>query len=139
VPATEAIGGPAFEASCVELRIVPVARGTPDATPQVSAGLADNPDGVAVIGDATLRTSLIKFAIGAFIAGLGGALMGYQQTMATAESYSVLAGIGLFAIAYAAGITCVSGGVLAGIAGAGGGVLCLRSIPRYRQLLRDAE
>lgn len=60
VPATQGIGGPAFQAAGVELQIVPVAQGTPDAAPQVSAGLSGKPDAVAVIGDATLCTSLIK-------------------------------------------------------------------------------
>ncbi|MFZ2174564.1 MAG: branched-chain amino acid ABC transporter permease/ATP-binding protein [Rhodococcus sp. (in: high G+C Gram-positive bacteria)] len=79
-----------------------------------------NERAAAAAGIDVATTKLKAFAIGAFIAGIGGALMGYQQTTATAETYSVLAGIGLFAIAYLAGITCVSGGILAGIAGAGG-------------------
>jgi ABC-type branched-subunit amino acid transport system ATPase component/ABC-type branched-subunit amino acid transport system permease subunit len=79
-----------------------------------------NERSAAAAGIDVARTKIKAFAIGAFIAGLGGALMGYQQTLATAESYSVLAGIGLFAIVYIAGITCVSGGILAGVIGAGG-------------------
>ncbi len=35
-------------------------------------------------------------------------------------SYAAIAGIGMFALVYLAGVTCVSGGVLAGIMGAGG-------------------
>lgn len=79
-----------------------------------------NERSAAAAGIDVARTKIKAFAIGAFIAGLGGALMGYQQTVATAESYSTIAGIGLFAIVYIAGITCVSGGILAGIIGAGG-------------------
>ncbi|PPJ25731.1 ABC transporter [Nocardia nova] len=79
-----------------------------------------NERSAAASGINVSRTKIKAFAISAFIAGLGGALMGYQQTVATAESFSVLAGIGLFAIVYIAGITCVSGGILAGVIGAGG-------------------
>lgn len=79
-----------------------------------------NERSAAASGIDVSRTKIKAFAISAFIAGLGGALMGYQQTVATAESFSVLAGIGLFAIVYIAGITCVSGGILAGVIGAGG-------------------
>ncbi|MFZ2173931.1 MAG: branched-chain amino acid ABC transporter permease/ATP-binding protein [Rhodococcus sp. (in: high G+C Gram-positive bacteria)] len=79
-----------------------------------------NERSAAAAGIDVARTKIKAFAIGAFIAGLGGALMGYQQTLATAQSYSVLAGIGLFAIVYIAGITCVSGGILAGVIGGGG-------------------
>ncbi|WP_067662759.1 branched-chain amino acid ABC transporter permease/ATP-binding protein [Nocardia miyunensis] len=79
-----------------------------------------NERSAAASGIDVSRTKIKAFAISAFIAGLGGALMGYQQTVATAESFSVLTGIGLFAMVYIAGITCVSGGILAGIIGAGG-------------------
>ena len=79
-----------------------------------------NERSAATAGINVAVTKIIAFAIGAFIAGLGGALMGYQQTLATAETFAVMGGIGLFAIAYITGITCVSGGILAGIAGAGG-------------------
>lgn len=60
VPAAKAMGEPAFEASGVDLQIVPVPLGTPDTTPQVSSGLSDKPDAVAVVGDATMCTSTLK-------------------------------------------------------------------------------
>ncbi|SDU26839.1 ABC transporter substrate-binding protein [Gordonia westfalica] len=56
----QAMGAPAFQAAGVNLKVVPIPPGTPDATPQVSAGLADNPDGVVVIGESTLCTSVFK-------------------------------------------------------------------------------
>lgn len=79
-----------------------------------------NERSAAASGIDVSRTKIKAFAISAFIAGLGGALMGYQQTVATSESFSVLGGVGLFAIVYIAGITCVSGGIISGIIGAGG-------------------
>ena len=52
-------------------------------------------------------TKLIAFAIASFIAGLGGVLLAYQQTVATASTFAVLAGIGLFAAFYIAGVTSI--------------------------------
>lgn len=63
---------------------------------------------------------LAAFAISAFIAGIGGSLIGYQQTLANASSYQVFLGIGLFAIVYISGVTSISGGILAGVMASGG-------------------
>ena len=60
-------------------------------------------------------TKLLAFAIASFLAGLGGVLLASQQTLATADSYRVLSGIGLFVIFYIAGVTSVSGALLAGL------------------------
>ncbi|MEE2031117.1 branched-chain amino acid ABC transporter permease/ATP-binding protein [Rhodococcus chondri] len=66
------------------------------------------------------RTKLTAFAIGAFLAGLAGSLMAYQQTLATPEPFTVFLGITLFAIMYIAGITSVTGAIVAGIIAPGG-------------------
>ena len=59
--------------------------------------------------------------IGSFIAGLGGSLLAYKQTQRHASSRSApSAASALFATAYLAGITSVSGGILAGVLGVGG-------------------
>ncbi|MEO9329032.1 branched-chain amino acid ABC transporter permease/ATP-binding protein [Gordonia aurantiaca] len=63
---------------------------------------------------------LVAFAIASFLAGLGGALLAYQQTLATAGTYAVFAGIGLFAVTYVAGVTSISGALLAGVIAPGG-------------------
>ena len=72
-------------------------------------------------------TKLAAFAVASFIAGLGGALLGYQQTLATAGSFTVFAGIALFAVIYIAGVTSVSGGLLAGLIAPGGVIYYLIS------------
>ncbi|ARE37811.1 ABC transporter substrate-binding protein (plasmid) [Rhodococcus sp. BH4] len=59
VAGTKAMGEPAFKAAGVELQIVPIPKGTPDATPQVSSGLSGT-DAVAIVGDATMCTSVLK-------------------------------------------------------------------------------
>ncbi|ADJ48872.1 branched-chain amino acid ABC transporter ATPase/permease [Amycolatopsis mediterranei S699] len=79
-----------------------------------------NERSAAAAGVDVARTKIVAFAIGAFIAGLGGALLGYQQTVADAEMFTAIGGLGLFATAYLAGITALSGGVVAGVMGAGG-------------------
>jgi ABC-type branched-subunit amino acid transport system ATPase component/branched-subunit amino acid ABC-type transport system permease component len=79
-----------------------------------------NERSAAAAGIDVARTKIVAFAIGAFVAGLGGALLGYQQTVADAEMFTAIGGLGLFATAYLAGITALSGGVVAGVMGAGG-------------------
>lgn len=56
----QTLGVPAFKAKGVDLKIIPVPMGSPDATPQVSEGLANNPEGAVVIGEATTCTSILK-------------------------------------------------------------------------------
>ncbi|MBF6451174.1 ATP-binding cassette domain-containing protein [Nocardia elegans] len=84
-----------------------------------------NERSAAAAGIDVSRTKLITFAIGAFIAGLSGALLGYQQTLATPEPFAVFAGIGLFAIMYVAGVTSIAGAILAGLMAPGGVVYLL--------------
>jgi ABC-type branched-subunit amino acid transport system ATPase component/ABC-type branched-subunit amino acid transport system permease subunit len=79
-----------------------------------------NERSAAASGIDVLRTKLAAFAIGAFIAGLGGALLAYKQRTVTFDSLDVLVGLGAFATVYLSGISSVSGGVLAGLLGVGG-------------------
>ena len=62
-----------------------------------------------------VRVKILAFGIASFIAGLGGALLAYKQSNVTFDSFTVFVGIALFAVTYLAGITSVSGGVLAGL------------------------
>ncbi|MFT4042416.1 MAG: branched-chain amino acid ABC transporter permease/ATP-binding protein [Gordonia sp. (in: high G+C Gram-positive bacteria)] len=79
-----------------------------------------NERSAAASGINVSQIKIIAFAISAFIAGIGGSLMAYQQTMAVPEAFTAIGGISMFAICYLAGVTCVSGAVLAGIMGTGG-------------------
>ncbi|MFD1813301.1 ABC transporter substrate-binding protein [Rhodococcus gannanensis] len=56
----ERMGGPAFRANGMEFELITIPFGTPDATPQVSAGLDKDPQGVLVYGESTVCTSVIK-------------------------------------------------------------------------------
>ncbi|MET7769448.1 ABC transporter substrate-binding protein [Nocardia sp. NPDC005366] len=59
-PTARAVGGPAFSAAGIDLQVVPIPPGTPDATPQVSSGISGDVGAVAVVGDATMCTSVLK-------------------------------------------------------------------------------
>jgi ABC-type branched-subunit amino acid transport system ATPase component/branched-subunit amino acid ABC-type transport system permease component len=86
-----------------------------------------NERSAAAAGISVVRTKLIGFAIGSFIAGLGGCLMAYKQTNVTFQSYSALLGLILFATVFLAGITSISGGFVAGALAAGGIVVMFLS------------
>ncbi|MGW4365828.1 ABC transporter permease subunit [Nocardia takedensis] len=79
-----------------------------------------NERSAAASGVDVVRTKLAAFAIGAFIAGIGGCLLAYQQTNVSFQPFTALAGLTLFALVYLAGTTSISGGVLSGVLGAGG-------------------
>ncbi|MFC7501265.1 ABC transporter permease [Nocardioides sp. GCM10030258] len=67
---------------------------------------------------AGLNVALIKavgFALSAFIAGLGGCLLGYSRGQLSVASFTVFVGISLLAFAYLGGITSLSGAVVAGV------------------------
>ncbi|WP_067662757.1 ABC transporter substrate-binding protein [Nocardia miyunensis] len=61
---TKTMGGAAFSAAGIDLQVVPIPLGTPDATPQVSSGISGNVGAIAVVGDATMCTSVVE-ALGA--------------------------------------------------------------------------
>ena len=79
-----------------------------------------NERSAAAAGISVVRVKIVGFAIASFIAGIGGCLLAYKQTNVTAVSFSALIGLGVFATAFLAGITSVSGGLTAGLIGAGG-------------------
>jgi ABC-type branched-subunit amino acid transport system ATPase component/branched-subunit amino acid ABC-type transport system permease component len=79
-----------------------------------------NERSAAAAGINVVRTKVSAFAIGSFIAGIGGSLLAYKQGNVTWDTFDVIVGLGLFATVYLAGITSVSGGVLAGFLGVSG-------------------
>lgn len=60
VAGAEAVGKPVFAKAGMELTIVKVAAGTPDATPAVSAALQDKPDAISVVGESTVCTAVLQ-------------------------------------------------------------------------------
>ncbi|GAB2982891.1 ATP-binding cassette domain-containing protein [Amycolatopsis acidiphila] len=79
-----------------------------------------NERAAAAAGVNVVRVKIVVFAIAAFIAGLGGALLAYQQRTITYDAFSAVSGLSLFATVYLAGITSISGGILAGFCATGG-------------------
>jgi ABC-type branched-subunit amino acid transport system ATPase component/branched-subunit amino acid ABC-type transport system permease component len=79
-----------------------------------------NERSAAASGVSVAQVKMIAFAIGGFLAGLGGAMLAYQQTSADYSSYTAVGSVTFFATVYIAGITSVSGGINAGVIAAGG-------------------
>jgi ABC-type branched-subunit amino acid transport system ATPase component len=80
-----------------------------------------NERSAAGAGVDVIRVKIVAFAIASFIAGLGGALIGYlQATGLTGQPFDALQGLAIFTCAYLAGITSVSGGLFTGLIAAGG-------------------
>ncbi len=79
-----------------------------------------NERSAAAAGIDVTRVKIAAFAIASFIAGVGGTLLAYRQGSVTGTSYTALGGLAVFTIVYLAGISSVSGGILAGILTSGG-------------------
>ncbi|WP_017936734.1 ABC transporter substrate-binding protein [Nocardioides sp. Iso805N] len=60
VAGVSAIAKPTFAAAKIDLTITPIPAGTPDATPQVTAGVKDKPTAVGLVGDTTMCTAAMK-------------------------------------------------------------------------------
>ena len=114
---------PAFGLLClVVLVLVAVAVAKLRTSRLGSAMLAVRADerSAAASGVNVARVKLTGFAIGAFIAGLGGSLLAYQALNVNDSPFTAIGGLALFTTVYLAGITSVSGGLLAGVISAGG-------------------
>ena len=73
-----------------------------------------NERAAAAVGINVRNVKLTAFAVGAAIAGLAGALYGYNFGGISANRFSALTALSLIAFAYIGGITMVSGALLAG-------------------------
>jgi ABC-type branched-subunit amino acid transport system ATPase component/branched-subunit amino acid ABC-type transport system permease component len=79
-----------------------------------------NERSAAASGINVVATKIAAFAIAAFIAGIGGSMLGYKLGTVTFDSFDVLLGLSIFATVYLAGMTSISGGIVAGLFAAGG-------------------
>ncbi|WP_409330035.1 ABC transporter permease subunit [Trujillonella humicola] len=79
-----------------------------------------NERSAAAAGVNVVRVKLLAFAIGAFIAGVGGALLAYKLGNVTFDPFTAILGLAFFGTVYLLGITSVSGGIIAGIAAING-------------------
>jgi len=92
-----------------------VARLRRGAAGRMLLAVRSNERAAASVGINVAQAKLMAFGIAAFIAGIGGALTGYQQGTLTADGFATFASLGLFAVVYVAGIGRISGAVFAGI------------------------
>ena len=69
----------------------------------------------ASVGIDVTRTKLFAFALSAFLAGIGGSLIGYSQGSVSATSYATLIGLTWLVFAYLGGISSIGGAVIAGL------------------------
>jgi ABC-type branched-subunit amino acid transport system ATPase component/ABC-type branched-subunit amino acid transport system permease subunit len=74
-----------------------------------------NERSAAAAGVDVLRVKLTAFAIAAFVAGIGGSMLGYRYGTITYDQFTPIVGLTLFATVYLAGITSISGGIAAGM------------------------
>ncbi|HEX7135215.1 MAG TPA: ABC transporter permease [Iamia sp.] len=73
-----------------------------------------NERAAASLGIDVARAKLVAFGLSSFLAGLGGALLGYSRGQLSADSFTVTTGLALLAFAYLGGITSVNGALVAG-------------------------
>ena len=74
-----------------------------------------NERAAAAAGINVRNVKLAAFGISSFIAGISGALYGYNFSSVTVDRFSALTALSLIALAYVGGITMVSGAVFAGL------------------------
>jgi branched-chain amino acid transport system permease protein len=98
----------------VVLLFVRIARGD---TGRAFLAVRANERAAASAGIDVRRTKLIGFGLSAFIAGIAGCLIGYSQGELSAESFSVVVGLTILAVAYLGGITSFGGAIVAGLLG----------------------
>jgi len=79
-----------------------------------------NERAAAAAGVDVMRTKLTAFALAAFIAGIAGALVGYQLGGVDQQYFGSTQSLTVFAFAYLGGIACISGAVSAGALVPGG-------------------
>jgi ABC-type branched-subunit amino acid transport system permease subunit len=92
-----------------------VARLRRGAAGRMLLAVRSNERAAAAVGINTAQAKLMAFAIAAFIAGIGGALTGYQQGTLTPDGFATFTSLALLAVVYVAGIGRISGAVFAGI------------------------
>jgi branched-chain amino acid transport system permease protein len=73
-----------------------------------------NERAAASLGVDVAAAKLIAFGVSAFLAGLGGALIGYSRGQLSATSFGVSVSLTLLAFAYLGGITSIGGALVAG-------------------------
>ncbi|MGK8503521.1 ABC transporter permease [Nocardia asiatica] len=87
------------------------------ATGRALLAVRSNERAAASVGIDVAATKLLGFAVSAFLAGIGGCLIGYSRGQLSAGSFTVMIGLTVLAMTYVGGITSVTGAFIAGTTG----------------------
>lgn len=79
-----------------------------------------NERSAAALGISVPSMKVAAFALGAFLAGLAGAVNAYRFQGVNTSTYSAIGSVSILAVAYLAGISSISGAIAAGVISAGG-------------------
>ncbi len=74
-----------------------------------------NERAAASVGIDVARTKLFAFGIAAFIAGIGGGLLAYQQQNVNAATFTTFTSLTILAITYVGGVGRITGAIAAGV------------------------
>jgi branched-chain amino acid transport system permease protein len=88
----------------------------------------------AAAGVDVTATRLWAFALSAFLAGLAGTLLGYQQGQLSFGSFGVFVSLAYLAVAYLGGIAGIAGALVGGLLVPNGLVFTLLDLGRYQLL-----
>jgi branched-chain amino acid transport system permease protein len=94
-----------------------------------------NERAAAAIGVDVTATRLRAFALSAFLAGVAGALLGYQQGQLSFGSFGVFVSLAYLAVAYLGGIAGIGGALVGGLLVPNGLVFTLLDVGRYQLLV----
>jgi ABC-type branched-subunit amino acid transport system ATPase component/branched-subunit amino acid ABC-type transport system permease component len=98
----------------VVIVVIAVANLMRSATGRQFLAVRDNEKAGSSLGIRVASVKLTGFVTSAFIAGIGGSLIGYSRGQLSPSSFGVFAGISVLAFAYLGGITSLGGALLAG-------------------------
>jgi ABC-type branched-subunit amino acid transport system permease subunit len=82
--------------------------------------LRANERSAAAAGVDVNRMKFLAFGLSAFVAGLAGCMIAYQQSLISVSSFDILVSVSFLAVAYIGGISSVSGGIVGGALATGG-------------------
>jgi ABC-type branched-subunit amino acid transport system ATPase component len=96
----------------VAVGVANLARG---ATGRRFLAVRSNERAAAASGVSPASTKLLAFALSSFVAGIGGAMLGYSRGQLSGASFDAFSGISLLVFAYLGGITSITGALIGGL------------------------
>lgn len=94
-----------------------------------------NERAAATVGVDVAITRLGAFALSAFLAGVAGSLLGYQQGQLSFGSFGVFVSLAYLAVAYVGGVAGIAGAVVGGLLVPNGVAFTLLDLGRYQLLV----